>query len=420
MWTRQRFTIEGPGTIVSAVARETAPLRRALAVLARLLGGLAAVAALTGATPALPDCAPHPSPAEASIELARRAIEKSPGSPRPHNDLALAYARRARETADPTFYDRAQEALRRSFELEPENLGGRKVLVWVLLGKHEFQQALEAASALWRLAPDDLWVSGLLVDAHVELGNYEEAERAAQWMLDLRPGNVPGLTRAAYLRELFGDLDGAREFMHAAYARTRPAEIEDRAWLLTQVGHLHRLAGDPGLAAGALANALQIFPDYHYALAELARVRADEGRHAEAAALRERHVQIAPHPENRFHLGQELQRAGRVEEAARAFAAFEAEAIREQDRADNANRELVFYYADHAGRPAEALRVARHEAARRHDVHTLDALAWALFVNGEVEAAREQMNAVLAVGLRDPEVLARARQIGLRERPEEP
>ena len=30
-------------------------------------------------------------------------------------------------------------------------------------------------------------------------------------MLDMRPGNVPGLTRAAYLRELFGDHERAVE-----------------------------------------------------------------------------------------------------------------------------------------------------------------------------------------------------------------
>ena len=67
-------------------------------------------------------------------------------------------------------------------------------------------------------------VYGFLVDAYAELGDYAEAEKAAQWMLDLRPGNVPGLTRAAYLRELFGDLDGrARADGRARYERTRRA-----------------------------------------------------------------------------------------------------------------------------------------------------------------------------------------------------
>ena len=40
-----------------------------------------------------------------------------------------------------------------------------------------------------------------------------------------------------------------------------------------------------------------------------------------------------------------------------AFARFEKEALRESAGPDNANRELVFYYVDHARRPAEALRL---------------------------------------------------------------
>jgi len=44
------------------------------------------------------------------------------------------------------------------------------------------------------------------IGALIARGRYDDAERSAQWMLDLRPGNIPALTRAAYLRELFGDI----------------------------------------------------------------------------------------------------------------------------------------------------------------------------------------------------------------------
>ena len=80
--------------------------------------------------------------------------------------------------------------------------------VWVLLGKHQFAAALELARSLNKEIPDDVQVYGFLTDALVELGNYKEAEEACQWMLDLRPGNVAALTRASYLRELFGDIEG--------------------------------------------------------------------------------------------------------------------------------------------------------------------------------------------------------------------
>ncbi len=348
------------------------------------------------------------SPAEQRIAWAQQMIAQHPDSAPARNELAGALARRARETSDPKHYAEAEKALVESFRLAPDNFEARKLRVWLRLGRHEFATARTEAEDLNRLVPDDVQVYGLLVDANVELGDYAAAEKAAQWMLDLRPGNLAALTRGAYLRELFGDLDGALDFMRAAYQRTPAAEIEDRAWLLTQMGHLERLRGNLDAADSLLGLALELFPGYHYALAQQAQVRAAQGRHADAVALLRRHYEAAPHPENLFLLAEALEKAGEADEAARAFARFEEEALKEVHRADNANRELVFYYADHAGRPEEALWVAEHEVARRRDVFTRDAYAWALVANGRWDEARREIQSALAVGTRDSKILSHA------------
>ena len=75
---------------------------------------------------------------------------------------------------------------------------------------------------------------------------------------------------------------------------------------------------------------------------------------------------------------------------------------------DNANIELIYYYADHANRPAEALALARSEAARRTDVRTLEALAWALHKNGQSREGSLEMARALAVGVKDPVSFYRA------------
>ena len=354
------------------------------------------------------------SPAEQRIAWARKAVEATPNSHQAYNDLAMALARRARETSDTAFHDRADEALSASFRLAPGNFEGRKIRAWVLLGRHEFARALEEARRLKREAPDDLVVQGLLVDACAELGNYREAEEAAQWMLDLRPGNIPGLTRAAYLRELFGDPEGSAELLDMAYRRTPPTELEDRAWLLTHLAHLRISAGKADDAEKLLDQALSLFPRYHYALANLAKVRVAQRRFPEAAELLRRRYQAAPHPENLFALAEALKLAGLEKEARGAFAEFEKKARQEMTGADNANRELIFYYADHARRPAEALRIAREEIARRRDVHTLDAYAWALSAGGRHAEARRQIEAALAVGILDAKMLYHAGVIALK------
>jgi len=357
-----------------------------------------------------------PSATERRVAAAERRIAALPQSHDGYNELALGLTQRARDTADPAFYDRAEEAVRRSLELSPDNLEGKKMRVWVLLGKHQFAEALELARSLNKQIPDDVQVYGFLTDAHVELGNYKEAEEACQWMLDLRPGNVAGLTRAAYLRELFGDIEGSIELMSAAYQRTPPDEREDRVWLLTQLGHLELTAGRVENAERLLQEALQVIPDYHYALANLAKLRSEQTRHQEAADLLKRRYDNAPHPENLYDFAEALERAGRPAEARAAYADFEKRALKESENWDNANRELIFYYAKHAGKPEEALRIARMEFARRQDVYTLDAYAWALYANSEHRQARDQVSRVLAVGTKDPAVVARARTIAAHSR----
>jgi tetratricopeptide (TPR) repeat protein len=348
------------------------------------------------------------SPAERSVLNANRMIAAKPKQCTGYNQLAIALSRRARETSDPTFYAAAQNALEKSFELSPRNLEGEKIHVWLLLGRHEFPNALEAAKALIEEAPNDVLVYGFLADASAELGNYADAEKAAQRMLDLHPGNLPALTRAAYLRELFGDIDGAYDLMEMAYQATPVGETEDRAWVVTQMAHLRMVAGDIESAEALLKNALHLFPGYHYALSNLAKIRQMQARYAEAVGLLQQLYAEAPHAENLYLLAEAFEKAGRFDEAQSAFAEFEMKSLKEAVKKDNSSRELIFYYADHRNQPAKALEIAQQERAWRHDVYTLDAYAWALHVNGRDEEARKQLEMALAVGIRDVKLFEHA------------
>lgn len=381
----------------------------ALPVLSVVLSLAAAGVAQTSST-----TTPPLSPAEQGIANAKREIAKKPGQFAGYNQLAIALSRRARETSDVAYYAQAEEALQQAAALAPDNFESAKIHVWLLLGRHEFPAALEAAKALNKKVPDDVLVYGFLTDANAELGNYSDAENAAQWMLNLRPGNLPGMTRAAYLRELFGDVDGAYELMDMAYQATVPTETEDRAWILSQMGHLRFVAGRTADAENILQQALVLFPGYHYALSNLAKVRITQKRYEDAVTLLRQRYQAAQHAENLYDLAEALELAGHQAEAKMAFAEFETKSLAEANRKDNSSRELVFYYADHAQQPAKALAVAKQEFAWRHDVYTLDAYAWALHVNGQDSEARKQIETALAVGIRDPKLFFHAGEIALR------
>jgi tetratricopeptide (TPR) repeat protein len=241
-------------------------------------------------------------PAQRSIAEAERLIAAKPAEYGGYNALAMALMGRVRETSDSGFYTRAQDAVQKSLKLSPNNFDTQQIRVSILLGEHEFPAALEAAQVLNKQVPDAVMVYGLLTDANMALGNYKDAEASAQWMLNLRPGNLPALIRAAQLRELIGDVEGSYELFEMAFQSTASTETEERSWLLTQMGHLRLVSGNTDSAAKFLQQALAEFPNYPEAIGDLATVRVVQQRYEEAVALSQQCYKSAPSPQNAYAL----------------------------------------------------------------------------------------------------------------------
>jgi len=316
------------------------------------------------------------------------------------NLRARTSLKQARATDSAASLADAADAVRQALQLAPKDFEARKLEVKVLLAQHRFREALDRARPLNHGTPDDVEAWGLVSDAALGLGDYTEAERSAQWMLNLRSTNVGGLERGARLRELFGDNDGARDFWESAMRLTL-ADEEQRAWLATQLASLIRRTGHATQAETLLRQILEAVPAYQPAVAELAGVRMQQRQYADAVEmLRDRYRKV-PRPDVQFELAHALQMAGHQDEADEAYQGFERAARAVIDAPCNYNRQLVLYYTDRAPNPAEALRIAKIEIARRQDVDTLDAYAWALSASGDPSEAQKQLDKALAVGLRD-------------------
>ena len=347
--------------------------------------------------------APHntATPAQQKISWAEAAITAHPDRSQPYNDLAFAYAQRVRETADSAYYVQAEAALQKSFQITPDNLEGQKARLMILLGRGEFKQVLGLAKALNRKTPDDVLLYGFIADAAIALGDYRDAEEAAQWMLDMRPGNVPGLLRGAALRRIYGDARGAADFFSQAYQQMAPTQTEELAWTLTEMADLQLSTGDNDGADKLIHSAMQRFPGYYAALEVSAQVQTARRDYSEAAdLLRQRNLK-SPTAASQYALAEALDRAGQATEAASAFADFIAMARPLINNNNNANQELISYYLGRGHDAAEALRIAQLEITKRHDVNTLDAYAWALCGNGRYDEAQKQIAAALAVGVRE-------------------
>jgi len=348
------------------------------------------------------------SPSEAGIRQAEAEIAKSPDHYPYYNALAMAYTQRAGERSDGLYYDKAEATLAKSFSIAPNNLEGLKVRTRILLGRHDFAKALELATKLNRQTPDDIEVYAELVEANAELGNYQEAVAAAEWMLKIRPGNAAGLASAGYLRELYGYIAPAIEVTRMALDSTSSQDSDQRAKLLVRLAHLDLMAGDSASAEIDATGALALLPEYPAGLGALAEVRLAQRRYDDAVSLLQKRYDEAPRAANLFALGNALELAGRKADAGRVFVEFERTALAESNLKDNADRELISYYVDRANKPALALRLAEQEIAVRHDVFTLDSYAWALAANGNTERASVEIHKALAIGVKDPTILRHA------------
>lgn len=318
--------------------------------------------------------------------------------------LGVAYVERARITADPTYYPKAHEVLRRSLREGPGNDGALAGLGALAAARHDFHGALRYADRALRANPYGQKAAAVRVDALVELGRYDDALAAARRADSVRPG-VPIFTRLAYVRELRGEVPEARRVL--GLARSSATDGGDLAYIATQLGELAWNDGDLGRAEREYAEALRLSPGHLPALDGRARVMAARGDTAGALAGRAEIVRRLPLPQYLTEYGELLEAAGRPDEAKRQYAVATAWARIAEANGVDADLETALSESDH-GDPKAALRAARAEYERRCPdadvrqcgVHAADALAWTLHVNGRDEEALRYARQATATGYR--------------------
>ena len=314
--------------------------------------------------------------------------------------LGLAYVEQARTNGDPSRYPQAEQALNRSLALRPGNdaaLAGRAALA---AARHDFTGALRYADQALAANPYSERALCSRIDALVELGRYGEASKAADVADARRPG-VPVFTRYAYVHELRGDVTSARRVLEQALATaTSPGDI---AYVATALGQLAWNQGEYRTALGHYAHALRSQRSYLPALEGRARALDAIGDHTRAIRAMEQVVARYPLPVPLVELGEMYQARGAAGDKAKArqqYALVDVWISLARANGVDADLDTALAAADHGDRKA-ALSAARAEWSRRHTVHTADALAWALHVNGRDAEALPYARRATATGYRN-------------------
>jgi tetratricopeptide (TPR) repeat protein len=312
--------------------------------------------------------------------------------------LGQAYLQKARETGDPGYYPKAEALFTQALGADAEDAEAMVGLGTLALARHQFSDALDWGEKSRALNPYHAPTYGVIADAQIELGRYDEAVETVQAMVDLRP-DLGSYARVSYVRELMGDRKGALIAMEEAVT-AGSGYPENVAWVRVQLGNLHFDGGFLKNAATEYEAALAAVPGYAPAMAGKARVAAANGDLDEAATLYEQAVRTIPLPEFVVAYGDVLHAAGKRDEAAAQYALVDAMQQIYAANGVETDLELALYTADH-GSPEDlprAVEQARAAVAARPSIVAWDVLAWTLYRSGELDEAAEASAEAMRLG----------------------
>ncbi|MGH8999980.1 MAG: tetratricopeptide repeat protein, partial [Acidimicrobiia bacterium] len=350
------------------------------------------------------------APTGAAVPVAPGDVARLEGHLGRHPDDAGAWAalgsalvERARVTADPSLYPRAEGAFDRSLTLQPEaNLAALMGRGALANARHDFAAGLGWGQRAASLNPNSPEVHAVVGDALVELGRYEEAFEAYQTMVDIAPG-LASYTRAAYALDLQGDTVGAQGVLELALADIRAPQR--RAFALTALGDQAWATGNLDEARVRYEEAAALDADSVGPTAGLARVAGASGDVDTAVRHWRRVVERAPLPEYVAEFGTLLEAEGRPVEADDQYALLDVQRRLLEASGVNGDLELALSSADRGVGLAVGLEAARAEWARRQSIHAADALAWQLHAHGQNREALGFADRALRLGTKNASFL---------------
>jgi tetratricopeptide (TPR) repeat protein len=351
---------------------------------------------------------PHTGPGKSDEQIAKtQAAVRAAADPRPQLErLGWLLVAKARASNDAGVYKLAEQCALAIDAHGEKNPGALLLRGHIAQSLHRFKEA-EAIARQLTAERELAFDYGLLGDALADQGKLDEAIRAYQRMVDLRP-ELQSYGRVAHVRWIRGDLTGAIAAAELAAGAASPQIPEPAAWAYTRLATFHVQAGSAARAEAACVSALQFIPEHAPALLLQGRLRLAAGETAEAVNLLRRAAAKNPLPEYQWTLADALRAAGLVSEADTVGAELARTGVASDPRT------FALYLATRGQRPGLALRLATAELKERADVFTYDAVAWAQTASGDHAAAWSAMERALAEGTKDARLFLHAGVIAAR------
>jgi tetratricopeptide (TPR) repeat protein len=358
--------------------------------------------------------APEWASVRTNAEHLIKTVRLNPNDSKASLALAALFLQEARATGNYAYYDKAAlKYVEDVLKNEPGNFQALLFKAILLISQHHFSEGLAVAEQAQKINPYNAFVYGILVDSHVELGNYKAAVENADKMISIRP-DMRSYSRIAYLREIHGDYPGAIEAMQMAVESGVPGD-EGTEWCRIQLGKLYEKTGEVEKAKLLYQIALQNRPSYPYALAGLARITAFSKNYRQA----EKYYQEANSLINDYGFRAELadvyslmnmpQKASTIRnELIKDMLTESSQTTENGTHGHYSDGELAMVYVKEK-EYEKALQHALLEYNRRPgNIDINETLAWVYYKKGDVVNANQHITEALKTGSKNPTLLCHA------------
>ena len=357
--------------------------------------------------------APEWATTHANVKKLRQELETKPEDARTLLMLAKEFMQEGRVTGDYSYYNKAAlDIISKVLAKDPRNFEAICLKSMVFLSQHRFAEGKAVAMDAMKANPYNSFVYGLLCDANVELGSYDDAVKMADKMVTIRP-DIRSYSRVSYIREIFGDMPGSIEAIKMAVSAGYPGQ-EDTEWARMVLGHLYEDTNNLDKAAEQYQTALRERPDYPFALAGMGRISMYKKDYPGAIEYFEKARKIMTDVsflEQLTVLYRLNNQPKEADECARvtlnALLADNLTAQKNQDQGHYSDMELANLYLQQ-NEPGKALQHAQTEHQRRpENIDASETLAWAYYRNGQPKEALEYVTTVLRTNSQHPERLVK-------------
>ena len=337
-----------------------------------------------------------------SIAFYEERLTEDPESALDMTQLAALVMDEGRMSDDERAFARAESLARRSLGARSRRNGrSAALLANALLARHRFAEANAVARDLVQREPQEPAYRALLAETLMEVGDYEQAIGQLGAVRERRAdlGIAPRFARWA---ELTGQTAEARRILRLARenAANRPdLTSEQRAWFGLRLADLELRHGNLRSASGVIRESLRDAPDDWRLILARARHEAARGSWRKAARSAEDVIATVPSPDAFALLATAQRELGNVAEAEALDLALEAIVAGQKE---TIHRSWALTLLDRDRNVAQIVALAAADTLNRHDVYSLDLLAWALHRAGRSHDALPLVRRATQLGSVEP------------------